>query len=239
MLDDPSLKHEVERNLDLIRLLGGAVQQDRLEIWPNREDKVKVRLALKSYAVHPHEFLVAFGPGAGAMKRQWPLANFVQLGAWFQKEYGARIVVVGGPGEERLAQSLQQQLGDTVINFVGHMTLRQTGVLLQRCNLYVGNDSGPMHLAAAASIPVIEISCHPLDASPSHPNSPKRFRPWGIPYRVLQPEKALYPCSDGCNATQAHCIASILVEQVQEAIAALLLPQLSQAQQFPESEKSQ
>ena len=150
VLDDPSLKHEVERNLDLIRLLGGTVRQDRLEIWPDREDTVKVRLALQSYAVHLHDFLVAFGPGAGAMKRQWPLANFVQLGAWLQREYGARIVVVGGPGEEQLAQSLQQQLGDTVIKLVGHMSLPQTGVLLQRCNLYVGNDSAPMHLAAAA-----------------------------------------------------------------------------------------
>ena len=109
-----------------------------------------------------------------------------------------------------------------IINVVGKATLRQTGAFLKRCHLYVGNDAGPMHLAVAAGVPVIEISCHPLDGSQWHPNSPKRFGPWGVLHRVLQPLNALVPCSEGCIADRAHCILDISVEQVKQAISSLL-----------------
>jgi heptosyltransferase-2 len=79
-----------------------------------------------------------------------------------------------------------------------------------------------MHVGAAAGVPVIEISCHPKDGSPSHPNSPVRFRPWGVPYLVVQPAVALTPCSDGCEAPTAHCITGVTLEQVQGAVDELL-----------------
>ena len=78
--------------------------------------------------------------------------------------------------------------------------------------------AGPMHLAAAVGTPVVEISCHPLHGSVVHHNSPKRFGPFGVPHIVLQPEKPLPPCSDGCTATQAHCILNVSVMHVRKAV---------------------
>lgn len=222
VLDDNTMKHEVEHNLDVIRFLGGRVQEERLELWVGEEDEVFAEQVLKSSDALPDDLLIAFGPGAREPKRTWPLSNFVELGAWLKREYEARIMVVGGPGEEPLGQQLQRQLGDRVINAVGRTTLRQTGALLKQCHLYVGNDAGPLHMAAAASVSVVEISCHPLDGSPLHPRSPRRFGPWGVPYVVLQPEKALAPCSEACTAAQAHCILGVTVEQVKEAVMTLL-----------------
>ena len=222
VLNDSTVKHEVEHNLDVIRFLGGQVQDERLELWLSEEDETFTEQMLKSHGVGPDNLLIAFAPGAGVPKRMWPLGNFIELGTWLKSQYAAHLVVGGGRGEERLGRELQQKIGDTVINAVAQTTLRQTSALLKRCHLYVGNDAGPMHLAAAAGIPVVEISCHPLDGSPSHPNSPVRFGPWGVPHIVLQPEKAIAPCSKACNATQAHCILSITVGQVKEAIMPLL-----------------
>lgn len=222
VLNDNTVKHEVEYNLDVIRFLGGRAKEQRLELWLGEEDETFAEQVLKSVGVRDGDLLIAFAPGAGAPKRMWLVYNFTALGAWLKKEYDARIVVVGGPGEEHLGQELQRQLGDRVINVVGKTTLRQTAALLKRCNLFVGNDAGPMHLAAAAGVPVVEISCHPLNGSPLHPNSPKRFGPWGVPYVVLQPEKPLAPCSEACDAAQAHCILGITVEQVKEALMELL-----------------
>jgi len=82
-----------------------------------------------------------------------------------------------------------------------------------------------MHLAAAERVPVIEISCHPLNGSPLHPNSPRRFSPWRVPHRVIQPRKAIAFCSNGCTSAQAHCILDITVEQMKEAVVALLSQQ--------------
>jgi heptosyltransferase-2 len=222
VLKDATVKHEVERNLDVLRFLGGSVQEDRLELWLRPEDEVFAGQCLRSHYVQPGDLLIAFGPGAGSPKRMWPLANFLEVGGWLSKEEHARILVIGGKGEEKLGQALRQQLGETVINVVGQTTLRQAGALLKHCLLFVGNDAGPMHLAAAAGVPVIEISCHPHDGDSLHYNSPTRFGPWGVPHRILRPETALEPCSKACLADQAHCIASVEVGQMKEAMLAAL-----------------
>jgi ADP-heptose:LPS heptosyltransferase len=222
VLNDRTLRHEVEHNLDVIRFLGGTVQEQSLELWFGEEDEAFVEGVLKSQGVYPEDLLIAFAPGASAPRKMWPLPNFVEIGAWLKREYRARIVVVGGRGEEPLGQEIQRHLGDTAINVTGYTTLRQAGALLKGCHLYVGNCTGPLHLAAAAGVPVVEISCHPAGGSLLHANSPSRFGPWGVPHRVLQPEKALAPCREMCPATQAHCIRGVTVEQVKEAIGARL-----------------
>ena len=221
-LEDNTLKHEVDHNLDMIRFLGGTVQEDRLELWMEEADETFAERVFKSNSIYPDDLLIAFGPGAWESKRMWPHSNFVELGAWLKTKYDARILVVGGKGEESLGQEIQRKLGDAVINVVGQTTLRQTASLLKHCQLHVGNDAGPMHLAAAERVPVIEISCHPLNGSPLHPNSPIRFSPWGVPYRVIQPGKAIASCSNGCTSAQTHCILGITVERVKEALVELL-----------------
>ena len=148
----------------------------------------------------------------------WPLANFVELGKWLQMKYGACILLVGGSGEEFLSLELERHLGKAMISALGKTSLRQAGALLQHCQLYVGNDTGAMHLASAAGVSVIEISCHPLNCSPLHPNSPSRFRPWGVDVTVLQPEIAVEPCSGACTAVKAHCIQKVTVAAVKDAV---------------------
>jgi heptosyltransferase-2 len=123
-----------------------------------------------------------------------------------------------------LGRELERQLGGTVINSVGRTTLREVCALLKHCQLYIGNDTGAMHLAAAAGVPVVEISCHPLNGSHFHANSPRRFGPWGVDFTVLQPEKAIEPCSDGCTAFQAHCIQTVTVADVRNAAEKHLFP---------------
>lgn len=217
-----TILHEVERSLDLLRFLGGRVKEERLELWISEEDKAFAEDILKSAGVRAGDLIVAFAPGAGAPKRKWPLSHFIELGSWLIKEYNARIILIGGLGEEPLGQEIKQQLGDKVIDLSGKTTLRQAGALIKHCSLFIGNDSGTIHLAAAGDIPLIEISCHPKLGSPSHANSPLRFGPWRVPSTVLQPDMARAPCSDSCTALMAHCIEGVKVEQVKEAVKAQL-----------------
>jgi ADP-heptose:LPS heptosyltransferase len=229
-MDGGALKHEAEKNLDLIVSMGGTIQRDRLELWCGEADELFADGVLRKHAVHGGQLLVAVAPGAGHPKRMWPLANFVELGAWVEKHRGARLVVVGGQEDEQLGEQLQLGLGKNVINLVGRSGLRETGALLKRCHLFVGNDAGTMHLAAAAGLPVIEISCHPPGGAPGHANSPVRFGPWRVPQIILRPAKALDSCSDACSSDLAHCINGVSVTQVKQA-ATSLLPRLDQARQ--------
>lgn len=144
---------------------------------------------LKYHGVHDDDTIIVFCLGAGTPKRMWPLLDFAELGAWLKRKYHVRILILGGLREKSLGQQLEQQLGKMIINVVGKATLRQTGAFLKRCHLYVGNDAGPMHLAVAAGVPVIEISCHPLDGSQWHPNSPKRFGPGSAASCVATPQR--------------------------------------------------
>lgn len=218
-LQDNTLKHEVEHNLEVIRSLGGQVEDDQLELWLGEEDTVFAERFLREHSAKSHDLLVALGPGAGAPKRLWPIGRFAEIGSWLLDTYGARLLVVGGRGEEPLGEELQRALGDGVVNAVGRTTLRQTAALLKHCRLFVGNDAGPMHMAAAVGVPVVELSCHPESGSPWSANSPSRFRPWGVSHTVLQPKVPQAPCIDECVAHEPHCILGITVEQAKQAVA--------------------
>jgi heptosyltransferase-2 len=222
VINDDTAKHEVEHNLDILRCLGGVIQEEHLELWLSPDDEAFAEHLLNSHGVKRGDLLVALAPAAKAGRRRWPLANFIQLGCWLQRQYKACLVVVGGGGEESVGQELERKTGGYVINAVGKTTLRQTCAVLKRCKLFIGNDAGPMHLAAAANVPVVEISCHPKYGSPVNANSPVRFRPWGVRHVVLQPGKAIEPCTQGCTASSSHCIAAVTVEQVRKDSAALL-----------------
>jgi ADP-heptose:LPS heptosyltransferase len=233
VLPDRTLKHEVERGLALLRFLGNHTEHASLELWATEADETYVRNMLLSHHVHTHDRLIAFCPGAASATRQWPVDNFIELGKWLLEDYPVRIVIVGGPTERDLGRHIQESLGEGAVNVVGATSLRELGVLLKTCLLYVGNDSGPMHIAAAARVPVVEISCHPARGIQNHSNSPKRFGPWGVVSKVLQPERAAAPCQGSCTSHDAHCIRLVDVATVREAVTACLLQNHHQAIQPP------
>jgi ADP-heptose:LPS heptosyltransferase/SAM-dependent methyltransferase len=206
--------HEVQRDLNVLEYLGGAVKDKQLELWLDRADELFASHEIGTFESN----VIAFGVGKRNHKRMWPLWNFLQLGGWLRDARRARILVLGGSDEQPIGEELRKQLGEAVINLAGHTTLRQAGALLKHCQLYVGVDSGPMHLAAAMGVPVIEISCHPKSGSPTHENAPQRFRPWGVPSIIVQPETPRPPCRDACVATEAHCILDVSIERVREAV---------------------
>lgn len=144
--------------------------------------------------------------------KQWPLSRFIELGSWLVTIYDARIIIVGSERQELLGRILQQELAENCINVVVETSLRQVTALLGHCNLFVGNDTGPKHLATSMDMPVIEISFSPFPGHPLHHQSPSRFGPWRVPHRILQPGKATPPCTDACMATEAHCILGVTVE---------------------------
>jgi heptosyltransferase-2 len=217
---DPS-PHEVQRYLDVLRFLGGNVQDDRLELWTDSADEefASEQVGLAASGGGP---LVALGPGSWQPKRRWPTEHFAAVARRLREAVGARFVVLGGRDDRFCAERLQTALGPAVLNLAGRTTLRQAGAILRRCALFVGNDTGLMHLATAAGVPVVEISCHSRRGDAEHDNSPIRFGPWQVPARVLQPDNPRPPCTDACRASAPHCIGDISEESVFKAALDLL-----------------
>lgn len=209
-------RHEVNRNLEPLRLLGGSVVADALEVWTDSEDEAFARRLLDDGE------WIAMVPGASGGKRLWPVGRYREVADGLVGSHGAGVLILGGPEHRALGESIREGLGGRVVNVCGEATLRQSAALLGRCRLYVGGDTGPMHIAAARGVPVVEISCHPQGGRRDGVNSPARFGPWRVPHCILQPERAAEPCTSSCRAAEPHCILGITTSRVMEAAHVLL-----------------
>lgn len=237
VLEDATVKHEVERTLELIRFIGGTVGEDRLELWLGQEDHAYADMVLREAQVEPGEPIIAFAPSGGnSPLKQWPVSHFIELGRRIRAGCPSRILILGGSGEEALGAEIEHMLGPPTINVVGRTTLRQMAAVLKRCHLFVGNDAGPMHIAAAMGIPVVALfgaSC------------PHRFGPWGNGHRVLWTPLPCGPCfqtphvscCSQCIFDRPHCILGITVEEVQRAVEEILLKNLERGPCIPTGKK--
>src|SRR5581483_1281206 len=100
--------------------------------------------------------------------------------------------------------------------------IREVCAVLERCDFFLGNDSGCAHLAAAMDCRTIVISRHPRDGDPNHFNSPLRFAPHCRHALVLQPRSGLDDCTQACRHLEPHCITRISVEEVLAAAVRVL-----------------
>lgn|GEM_PF-57373 len=215
------VKHEVERNLDILRHLGCAVEESNLSLWTDERDEEFATQALEGNK----ELCIALSPGKEDNVRVWPIDRYIEVVNYLVKRYNARVLILGSAAEAEAGRRLKEALPQQVFDFSGSTTLRETVALLKQCHLYIGRDTGVMHMATAVGTPVVEICCHARSADPCYMYSPRRFAPWGVPAVVLQPEKTLTPCRDGCRYSQPHCILQITVEQVKAAVDRML-PQI-------------
>ena len=181
---ESNVKHEVLRGLDLLKSIGGTVDDDRLELWVSPSDMDWARRQTATLAPGiPH---VAFGVGTRLAFKKWPLAHYRAL-ANDMVEKGYSIVLLGG-AEDLIgdAPALWHLPADRLLDMRAKATLLQTAALVKECACYIGNDTGVMHIAAAVGVPVVEIS---LVAEEKFIfwGGPKRFKPWGVPYRIVAP----------------------------------------------------
>jgi hypothetical protein len=168
------VEHEVLHNLRFLQWCGAANATDsRLELWLTALDRQFAVNALGDRGGY-----VAIAPGAGHPARCWPIDRFAEIATWIRDRYGLTPVLLGAPGDPEFSEG---------VNMIGQTSLRQAAAIIERCVLFVGNDSGLMHIASAMGTPVVEISAFRIGGDPNHNNSPARFHPFGVPQCVVQP----------------------------------------------------
>lgn len=210
--------HEAQAMGLLVEQLGGAPITPRYTLTLTPDDQA-VAMALLWEAGGQAIQGVGFGIGAQNGRRCWPADRFAAVAQTLCTNPRARIFLLGAaqhrPIGEAIVAGVDAGLRRQVLNMCGRTTLRQSVALLSYLQGFVGNDSGPLHLAAAAGIPVVEISCHPHGASPMHDNDPQRFGPLGVRTVIVQPAQPSDPrCAQGCVVDSPHCIAAVTVNEV-------------------------
>jgi ADP-heptose:LPS heptosyltransferase/GT2 family glycosyltransferase len=111
--------------------------------------------------------VVAVHPGVGAIMRQWPAEYFASLIDLLVDKNKVNVVIVGGPDESELADQVLSMVANriNVVSLAGKTSLNNLTLVLRACSLYVGNNSGPQHIAAALGVPTVGIYSGVVDAA--------------------------------------------------------------------------
>ncbi|MFO0946678.1 MAG: lipopolysaccharide heptosyltransferase II [Planctomycetota bacterium] len=148
--------------------------------------------------------IVAINAGARWETKRWPAERFAEVARRAGSATVASYVLVGGPGEEPIAEEVRQGLPADAVNLCGKTSLRHLAAILEQCDLVLTNDSGPMHLAAAVGTRTVSIfTC----------TSPERAGPFGWGHRIVQtnvPCKASY--IKQCD--RMDCMKDVTVDSV-------------------------
>nr|ALS90733.1 glycosyltransferase family 9 (heptosyltransferase) [uncultured bacterium] len=169
-------KHAVDRYLQVLVPLG-ITNAPRVPRLPTRaEDDRAVEQMLRKEKADMGAPLVGIFPGAGHPERRWSLARFAELADMFVRNDGVRVVVFLGPEEHTLAPEIRRTFPPTTIVF-DRLSIPQLASALARLAVFVANDTGPMHVAAAVGASTVVL----LDR-----RAPRSYIPLGSNHRIIQ-----------------------------------------------------
>jgi ADP-heptose:LPS heptosyltransferase len=145
--------------------------------------------------------VIGLNPGATQERKRWPEERFAVLGDQLAAEWGCRVAIFGGPGDEDLADRILRSMESPAINLAGRLRLGETAAALRRCEIVISNDTGPLHMASALGVPVVGLF---------GPTSPNQFGPRGARHAVLRAPTRCPHCPHSCMHTIAveDCFAA-------------------------------
>ena len=198
--------HEVEANLEIVRPLtrGRAARRaetdrPRVEVHVSPEARASMLAKLGQHGLPGGARLVVIHPGAAWRPRAWRPERFGAVAAWILGHYDARVLLVGSEDERDVEEAVRRSAGpDRVHPLTGALSLEELTALLSGAALFLGNDSGPAHLAAACGTPSIVLF---------GPQEPRRFAPWSERTIVLHHPVACFPCRQRvCVMPEDPCV---------------------------------
>ncbi len=215
MVRGESNRHAVTRYLEVLQKRGvdttGA--NPRLELTENEQTTAQRFLAEAGWT--SERLLIGIHPGGNWVYKLWDAENYGRVANALVEKRDAAILLFAGPNERKL-QARVAQMMDVPPVLVQTENLRHLAALISTCDVYIGNDTGPMHIASAVDTPVIALfgSTNPI-----------RSGPYGEQHTVVQSGMNLgcNPCHPGrhpggCGAESCEVIAGITVEQVLAAV---------------------
>jgi heptosyltransferase-1 len=195
-------QHVIEMNLSLVRRLGAKVQDRQFPLPRSGPDDAYVDAQLA--ALNLVDFIVV-NPGGGWRSKCWSPENYAELIRRLEGSFHGGIVLTGSPDEERLIGGILDAAGTRRASYLP-TTLVQFIALVRRARLFVGGDTGPLHLAAAAGTPIVGIygPTDPVRNGPFHPDD-----------LVLSNQSPVNHTRRGVSPT---CLPGISVDSVAAAI---------------------
>ena len=209
--------HEVETNIEVLRPWTAVTPSGdtRPEIFPSAKAREGLRVALRAAGADPEGPIVCMHPGASWRPRAWRPERFAAVADWIQEHYHAQVVQVGSEDERDIEAAIRSSSrGANGFWLTGVLSREEVVALIARSMLFIGNDSGLAHIAAACDVPSVVLF---------GPQNPNRFRPWSPRSLVLHHPVPCYPCRQTvCVRPENPCVNLIEVEEVKSRVIELL-----------------
>jgi len=148
------LIHLVDYYLEITKTAGAAESDVQFVLPHHPEAADSLGRLLKSHDIEPENYAV-FVPGSAHKDKRWPIERFAELAGKISSQFGLPIVATGNAGEAALIENLKELAKVPVANIAAQTSLSELVVLLKNAKLVVSNDTGPGHIAAALSTPLV------------------------------------------------------------------------------------
>ncbi len=154
------VKHAIDMNLDLLKALKLNVEDEPKTLFMpiSNSDEKSVSEFKEKNNIKNKDLLIAIHPGVseGGMHRCWPKQNFIELINKLAGMFNAKILLIGGPSEVNLIEEIYNLAKEKPIKVI-NLSLNAVAALLKDSSLFIGNNSGPMHIASSVKTPTVAI----------------------------------------------------------------------------------
>lgn len=208
--------HSVENHLNLVRAAGIAVKEPAppLSLPPARkEERERVEGFWSDYGLAGNRAVVLH-VGAGNEFRDWGADNLTALAERLAGNRGVRVVLVGASQDTSRAEDIRNMGPAEILSLAGKTNLIELREVIARASLFIGPDSGPMHIAATTKTPIVALF---------GPTLPAHFAPWKTRATLIEKSLDCRPCKQRrCLTGDFRCLRSITVDEVFAACLPLL-----------------
>ena len=202
--DEILKKHQVEYYLAILRAMGweAPTKDPHLHVGEKAADAIGALLS--SHGVHEEDFLVGL--------KRWPVERFAAVGDRSCERWGAKVVLIGSDQDSETCLDLSRAMKSGGLNLCGKTSLGEAMALIQKCRIFVSNDSGLMHVAAALGVPTVAIfgSTNPVATGPR-----------GRRTSIVRHDIDCSPCLKPECRIGYRCLLSVEVDEVWEVMEKL------------------
>jgi len=208
------VRHRIDRDLEALKPLGIQAGSKDPQLWLTPEEANSADQLLDQLGVQRSQSIVVLQPGARYWFKAWPPERFAELADRLISQYGCQVLIGGSDQDVDLAQQIRQMAKSSPINAAGRTTIKQFAAIAKRSALFVGSDSGAMHIASAVGTPVVALF---------GPSNPREWGPRGGPVEVLYKELDCRSCfHPTCIRGEENCMRLIAVHEVFAAAQRLI-----------------
>lgn len=203
--------HEVYYYLNIVDWLPGAVEREpRLVLCSGAEERHFAAGVMEKSGASPAALRVAIAPGSiNSNAKRWLPDRFAEVCDRLVREHGAEVFLIGSGGEREVIDEVQRLCHERVHNLVGALNLGQVIAFLEQSHLFIGNDSGAMHLAAALDIP---------SASIFGPTKLVNTAPFSSVARIVREPVECSPCMLRDCPIDHRCMTRVGVDRVMAVV---------------------